>query len=351
MLVRKKSSGDLFSDSDNERDPLGVAVGVGGADDARMVRKARSGSLGFLRSTAVINDSSMVSFVDGTHAFSVSLDEHEQHHEQSQQGLGQLGGGSSGSKHTRVTRRHSSDQYRRSAQSLDSIMMAIDQGRGRGGKSAASSSNWNITDINNHRITQSGLEDSRKQKLSTTDSPSTIAVDDTMGAQQDIIISSTPSSSSSSSSNVVDVLNNSNEELKEEVTEEEEESDDLLSACAVKHADINTAMTQIGWQVYKSHDSFSKRDDDHDHDDDASLQLVDDEDVRHSSSDSDPSARETMTSMIMYNNEGGDAMRNCDAISADDFLPLFTYSLVGKLLCCGCMFSSTIYIYVCVSLC
>lgn len=323
MLVRKKSSGDLFSDSDSERDP----VGVGGADDARMVRKARSGSLGFLRSTAVINDSSMVSFVDGTHAFSVSLDDHEQHQEQSQQGLGQRDGGSSGSNHTRVTRRHSSDQYRRSAQSLDSIMMAIDQGKGRGGKTAATSSNWNITDINNHHITHD-IEDSRKQKQSTTkDSPSTIAVDDTMGAQQEIIIiSSTPSSSSSSSSNVVDVLNNSNEELKEEVTEEG--SDDLLPACAVNHADINTAMSQIGWQVYKSHDSSYIREDD----DDASLQLVDDEDVRHSSSDSDPSARETMTSMIVYNNEGGDATRNCDAISADDFLPLFTYSLVGKLL-------------------
>jgi len=204
-------------------------------------------------------------------------------------------------------------------------MMAIDQGKGRGGQTDATSSKWNITDINNHRITQSDIEDSRKQtqKQSTMDSPSTIAVDDTMGAQQDII---TISSTQSSSSNVVDVLNNSNDEFKEEVTEE-----GLLPACTVKHADIDAAMSQIGWQVYKSHDTSFIREND---EDDASLQSqlgVDDDDIRHSSSDSDPSARETMTSMIVYNNEGGesDATRNYDAISADDFLPLFTYSLVG----------------------
>jgi len=223
-------------------------------------------------------------------------------------------------------------------------MMAIDQGKGRGGQTVvATSSNWNITDINNHRIAQSDVEDSRKQKQkqSTMDSPSTIAVDDTMGAQQDII---TISSTQSSSSNVVDVLNNSNDEFKEEVTEE-----GLLPACTVKHADIDTAMSQIGWQVYKSHDTSFIREND---EDDASLQsqlgVDDDEHIRHSSSDSDPSARETMTSMIVYNNEGGenDATRNYDAISADDFLPLFTYSLVGKLCVVGVCCSPLRYIYI-----
>ena len=130
----------------------------------------------------------------------------------------------------------------------------------------------------------------------------------------------------------------------------EERSDDLLPACAVKHADIDTAMSQIGWQVYKSHDSSFIREDD---EDDASLQLGvddDDDDIRHSSSDSDHSARETMTSMIVYNNEGGDcdATRNYDAISADDFLPLFTYSLVGKLCVVGVCCSPIRYVCVCV---